>query len=329
MLKVAAEVSCAEARAHRDVIAQELCLRDSAEPPLERQSTGAKWVLGTGFIDMWVRLHDAEEALFVVCPREQLIANAVADESRLIDGNIKNGEALLTRMRWAVSLIGGEKYLVTMTSAPVPQVNPADRTPEARAEARLILRDIRHAINRFRDARREALVRSRNQLVWTGMVTGPVAYALLALAVLVGSPQQNVVSAVVFFLVGAIVGLFDQLRVSAKARSAEEDYGLSQARLFYTPVLSGLAAVGGVLITAMLVATMSGPTLLYPEPATAPNPEVPPVSVIFDLDTHRFGLLIAAMFGLTPSLLVERLQGQANRFKDDLESTSAQSGAKP
>ena len=342
-LATMATVSCAEAAAHRDVIAQELALPGHALP--HGKAAGAKWVLGTGFIDLWVRLHDAEEALLVVSPREQVIASAVFDESRLVDGTMENREALLTRMRWAVSVLGGEKYLITMTSAPVPKVEAADRTPESLAQARLILRDIRHAINRFRDARREALVRSRNHLAWTGMITGVVAYALLALAVVVGAPQENVVAAVAFFTVGAAVGLFDQLRVSAASQSAEEDFGLGQARLFYTPVLSGLAAVGGVLVTAMLFATLNGPVVKYPEslarPVTSPGTtdereirgtgedvdlELPPLWMVFDLNEDRFGLVIAAVFGLTPSLLVDRLQGQANRYKADLESTSARSG---
>ena len=41
------------------------------------------------------------------------------------------------------------------------------------------------------------------------------------------------------------------------------------------------------------------------------------------------GLVIAAVFGLTPGLLIDRLQGQANQFKADLRSTNAQERSKP
>ena len=54
--------------------------------------------------------------------------------------------------------------------------------------------------------------------------------------------------------------------------------------------------------------------------------ELPPLWMVFDLDEDRFGLVFSAGFGLTPSLLGDRLQGQANRYKADLESTSARSG---
>ena len=223
-----------------------------------------------------------------------------------------------------------------------PGAAKVDWTPPASAQARFILRDVRHAINQYRDARREGLARARNQLIWTGLITGLLAYSLLAFAVLVAVPYKSLIAGLVFFLVGAVVGLFDQLRVSTATESGTEDFGLGQARLFYTPVLSGLAAIGGVLITAMLYASLSGPllTFTYPTPSATPDASAggnalnqarsaqvdlapPRLDQNFDLEDDRFGLVIAAVFGLTPSLLVARLQGQADRYKADLQSTSA------
>ncbi len=219
--------------------------------------------------------------------------------------------------------------------------------------ARVILRDIRQGINEYRDARREGFVRSRNHPMWTGTVTGIAAYVLLGIAILTVSGREAIVAAVAFFLVGAGIGLFDQLRRGSGAETAtEEDYGFERARLLYTPLLSGMAAVGGVVVTAMLFGTLTStnvgaapasaataaPTAAAPptaESAQAQEPpgvrvgdsEVPSLGRIFDLDEDRFGLVIAAVFGLTPGLLVNRLQNQAARYTSELQGTAAQNTA--
>jgi hypothetical protein len=57
-----------------------------------------------------------------------------------------------------------------------------------------------------------------------------------------------------------------------------------------------------------------------------PRPEgvidPPPLSAIFDLHTNVFGVVIAAIFGLAPGLLVQRLQSQVKRYQSDLQSTN-------
>ena len=196
-------------------------------------------------------------------------------------------------------------------------------------------------------------MRGKNHLAAVGMLTGVTAYALLMLAVLVRAPSDGILAASAFYLVGAVVGLFDQLRLSSRGRTpTEEDYGLERARLVYAPILSGLAAVGGVAITALMYATVSGSLIVYqatPTPTSGasvtPTPvttetsndqgqgnanganavalQSPSINNVFDLDNNQFGLVLAAVFGLTPGLLVSRLQGQADRIKADLQSTTA------
>jgi len=159
--------------------------------------------------------------------------------------------------------------------------------------------------------------------------------------------REAILAAAAFFLVGAVVGLFDQLRRGSGTETApEEDYGVARARLLYVPLLSGLAAVGGVLVTAMLYGTLNNtippneaaaatpsPTVVAatvtptpePEGVREFTPEVPALERVFDFQENRFSLLIAAVFGLTPGLLVARLQNQATRYTSELQSTSAQS----
>ncbi|CAA9551735.1 MAG: hypothetical protein AVDCRST_MAG73-2868 [uncultured Thermomicrobiales bacterium] len=423
-LALGREIACAEARVHRDYIATELGLVPGSNERGPR-TTGTRWVLGTGFVDAWTRLHAAEAALFLVAPVELVIGAALHDEMRLKGSPIQNADDQLHKLRWAVHVLGGTGYL-TPASQP-PAIGAEDRTPAALTQARVALRGVRLAIEEFRDARRDALVRARNNLTWTGMVTGILAYALLGTAILVEAPSEAVVTALVFYLVGAVVGLFGQLGINAHSTGeTEDDFGLSQARLLYSPMLSGLAAVGGVVTTTMLYATLNGPILTAPADipvvatattgatattpsptglagfvtpiatgatlpaatasagagtaspagrasptasataratatatvtptatgnlprtatgtatavpasgATAPGPtgtpdettpalEIPALRDIFDLNQDRFGLVLAAIFGLTPGLLIDRLQGQANRYKSDLQRTNAQ-----
>ena len=378
----ARDAACSAAWAHHDFIGTELGV---IERPRDgggglRPSTGARWVLGTGFIDLWGHLHSAEQDLFLVQPEVEVSGNGVCDEMRLKDSGIDNSTDFIDKLRWGVTTLGGGKYLAA--SPPLPEIDPAKVTEIDRERARVMLREVRRGIDEYRDSRREGLVRARNQLLWTGTVTGIAAYVLLGVAVLTVAHgeqgRQAILAAVAFFLVGAAIGLFDQLRRGWGTETAtEEDYGLTRARLLYTPLLSGLAAVGGVVVTAMLYGTLNGtivtaaqdgtatatptgtivagapvatatptpsptpiatPVTTATAPATAPPTptpeppgvrqpveEVPSLGRIFDLDEDRFGLVIAAVFGLTPGLLVSRLQNQATRYTSDLQSTSAQS----
>jgi hypothetical protein len=60
--------------------------------------------------------------------------------------------------------------------------------------------------------------------------------------------------------------------------------------------------------------------------AKPPSDQIPSLVKIFDLDENLIGLLVAAVFGLTPGLLFERLQQQADKFKADLKSSQATEG---
>ncbi len=303
-------------------------------------------------------------------------------------------------MRRAVSKLGAADYLSPSTFTP----SDTEPTDAERAQARAILRVVRRTVNEFRDDRSDGLVRAHNRLIGTMVFTGLTAYVLLALALLAEVPSRTIEAAAAFYLVGAIVGLFNRLHAESGTEAAIQDYGLSRARLIQTPLFSGLAAVGGVLLTAMLTAALNDELLVPPAavtPATtasaagvgaptttptaagaalvgaptapvdiaspaalatvtptatatptttsanlaaaSPNAEdagtgvgdqdavrdaleeqpIPQLPDIFDLNGNRFGLVIAAIFGLTPNLLIRRLQEQTDRYKDDLQSTEA------
>jgi hypothetical protein len=51
------------------------------------------------------------------------------------------------------------------------------------------------------------------------------------------------------------------------------------------------------------------------------------LSEIFDLNTFRIGLLVAALFGGTPALLSRRLQQLTQQYQKDLKSTDPMTSA--
>ncbi len=187
--------------------------------------------------------------------------------------------------------------------------------------ARGVIREVRFAINEFRDGAWDGLVRVRNRLLRTILVAGVVGVLLLDLAVLSNVPAFNLISAIVFFLVGALVGLFNRLRIEAGSSQAVEDFGLFEARLLHTPLLSGLAAVGGVFLTAILPVVSS---IVATGSSTTPA-ELKPLTDVFDISKNQVGLLVAAVFGLAPNSILTILKDQSDRYKRDLAQSSATS----
>jgi hypothetical protein len=119
---------------------------------------------------------------------------------------------------------------------------------------------------------------------------------------------SHVVAATIFFLVGAIVGLFNRLHLETQTNTAVNDYGLSMARVIATPVLSGLAGVGSALVITLLTGAMQNnlPDTLMP------------IYII-----NPWHIILAAIFGLAPNLLIGMLQQKAESYKSDIQSSKA------
>ena len=299
--------------------------RDSAINQLQRN--GSEWILAQGYLAVWKRIHRAEEALIEIESRPDVVGDALYDEWRLQDSTIDHRDGLLKQLRQARTFL--QSIAVPAASLATPRPT-ADREPSSNgvgseADARAVIRAVRHALNDFRDDRWEGLVRARNLLMGTMILTELFAFALLALAILEKAPAAAVAAAIVFFLVGAVVGLFNRLSQQAAAGTTVDDYSLAEVRLLVTPVFSGLAAIAGVVLTGTV--TLSGLTGLV-EPAASARAAVtlPILADIFDLDKFRIGLLLAALFGWAPTLVAGRLQQFTDRYKRDIESTEPSSG---
>jgi len=79
-----------------------------------------------------------------------------------------------------------------------------EQVADEEIQARSVLREVRHALNEFRDNRWEAIVRVRNQFVCTMILTGLIMYVLLQFAILAGAPQATMIAATAFFLLGGM-----------------------------------------------------------------------------------------------------------------------------
>lgn len=257
-----------------------------------------KWTSGAGYVETLMRLHRADEALIRFDSVSTVIAGAQLDDSRLEGSRVAQNRKLL-------DLVG----------AAVAQLTASPWDPLARAS----LARVRRTLNDFRDDRRTALVRQKGTVAATAILMATTAYSLLGVAMIWGVGRAQIAAAAAFYLVGATVGLFAQLQALSSTTVLEEDYGLRRVRLFQTPLFCGVAAVGGVVVTAMLLALTPVPTKGGQKVAEQP----PPLEKIFNLENYPVNILIAAVFGLTPSLLINRLHAAGEQYKQDLKSTDA------
>jgi len=194
----------------------------------------------------------------------------------------------------------------------------------AEPEARAVLAGVRYNINVYRDSLRDALVHSRNHLLWTMTMSGATAYVLLALAVVTAVRHEAIETGAAFFLVGALFGgLVNKLRNQSSEAIGVEDFKLSEARLFLTPILSGLAGVGGVAVTAIGAEVLTAALADGGSGATTASFGLRHAFDWTRSDRFVIGLVVAAIFGLSPERLITRLNNQAEQAKVDLKNSAS------
>ncbi len=305
---------------------------------LDRYPAGLQWVLGLGYVNAWGKLHRAEEELIEVEPVEMVIRGAMHDKLSIQDSKLSNRDELLKKLRQAIKELNPamerqfkmyrpeedneeihklrhsirEIAIKVQIDLDDDLANKSDSnqviSPEAEARARITVREVRRTLNEFRDRLWEGLVRARNHLMATIFVTGFVTHALLCIAIMLSvatsANRDEILAATVFYIVGAIMGLFSRIYRESLISTAVDDYGLSLARLIATPLLSGLAGVGGVL----LFSTFVFESITF----SASN--------IFRLDRPDY-ILAAAFFGLTPNLIIRSLQQRSEKYISALKSS--------
>lgn len=194
-------------------------------------------------------------------------------------------------------------------------------TDEARARA--TLREIRRTLNEYRDQLFGGILRGRNRLMGGVFITGFATYVLLGVAILATGlsgantqgEQTALLAATVYYVVGTIAGLFSTIyrqsttSTDAATRTDVDDYGLTMARLISTPLLSGLAGIGGaVIFSTLFIQASASPSFT--------------LSAIFNLNRLDY-LIAAAAFGFAPGLLFQGLQQRDNSYVSALQSSKA------
>jgi hypothetical protein len=281
-------------------------------------ATGAPWATGAGYDAVRRLLHAAEEAQLPTQGEDAIYA-ALVDRAALNDSHVPGW---MDQVRWldeAIRGLGGPVIVKGLPSQPTSPPTPSGALSAEQAAA--VLRWTRAALNSFRDSRREELTTVRNQLFGTVLFTGLMAYLLLGIALFAGAEPKNIIAGVVFYTIGALVGLFKRLhsRFATPTIAVGETIDFTTVRLVATPLFSGLAAIGGVVVTSLLLSLNS-----------TKGASTPQLTEIFDLGKNPGGILAAAVFGLTPALLVNALERKADKWKTELASaTPTESQAAP
>lgn len=267
-------------------------------------SRSIQWITGMGFVNAWADLHRAEESLILCADRPSVASWAREDEMRLIGSQVPQGDWLLNRLRLAVPLIeGSQSRRVASEVKPALAGAPTDEWG-ARAE----LMAVRYAINAYRDGLWEMLVNAKGLLTaWTA-AGWSLTYLTFVVLVLAGATAHSLVSAAVFFAVGALVGVTSRLSAQTMAKSAEEDYGLGATRLYASILLSGVAAVFGVALVTILGPNGLGGSL--GSAASSARTLAGPFSWsgVFDWHANLLGFVAAAAFGFAPARLFDLLR---------------------
>jgi hypothetical protein len=282
-----------EARAQVALVEKRLGL--DADLNVVGDQVDPSWANGAAYQDLWTAIHRAEEALIACASKEELKAGIIHDKLRV------KGSHLAKSLDQELDRITTELY---GTSPNLSEVSAR-------------LRQIRRAVNEYRDERWDGLVRARNRLVRSAVMTAWTAYGLLVLALALLVPRESLAAGCVFFIVGALVGLVAQVRSDARHNLAVEEYGLTSARLYQTVLASGLAGVAGVLLMPFLA-----------EVATAASgaAEVQPTKA-FNVALNPGQLILAAIFGLSPQVIFDRLTTSAEKYQDQLATTQAAQAA--
>jgi hypothetical protein len=286
------------------------------------QRSGMQWVIGYGYIDLWRRLHDAQDLLTTARTPIEMVSMGIYNLSSLRGSNIDNADLLLAQTRQAILDIDptAESYLdqpVARTTVasnknppPASQQQAAKPDTSAAAEALAVIRDVHRAIVQYRDSKWAGLVAARARLMRSTAYTGIFTFLLLAAVIIFGATIINVEAATIFYLVGVLFGgLFQRLYNDGTSNIEVEDYGLATAQLVQISLISGLAGIAGVVLAGLLPITTGGGS----GTAVLTN-----LNDIFSFDRFGVGLIVAAVFGVTPGLLLSRLQQQANQLASDI-----------
>ena len=300
--------------------------------------SSVEWTLGTEYVYAWRLVHRTQEALVEVETLQEVIGDVVHDIRSIQNSAIPDRKDLIRKMLQAVKdlcpeamvyfddLRADKYYADLFPPCPVIDLGDStemellDQTSPPKEIARVAIMHVKHALNVYQDSLRHSLVRARKNTFIAIALTAFITYFLLCIVILWNTTLPAIGSATVYYMIGAITGLFVRFynETNSKNDSAPpDDYGLLVSRLIATPLLSGLAAIGGVLFTATLPA-LSGQGL----------EKLPELGAIFNGTVTLEYLFAAAIFGYAPNLIVGNLQQRAKKYSTALQNSRGEMSSK-
>jgi hypothetical protein len=261
---------------------------------------GLPWVSYTGYVSMWDRINKVDEAMVGVLPCETVIESANYDELSLTYSDVPESKDLdlFNLLHDAIDTLSpdskGPKQSPDLSSPSA--TNNGQVFQQSEQKARADIRKVKSVLHKFTNERWDGLVRARNQLMGTAFLTAFFTYILVIIAILAKVLPINTIHAMVFYFLGAIVGLFGRLSEERNADKVIDDYGFSMMRIIVTPLISGLAALVGILLLTSAQATIYDFTL--------PN------------------LVFAAVLGYAPNILISKLQSKSEEIKGEIKGAS-------
>jgi len=304
---------------------------------------GARWATHMGYTTMWGRINRIEGAL-ILCTDTAGLWQTVQRVRLQLDGATAELSGRLKAIVDDIARFLAQPQAATAWQAPqpAPPAPPAPAAPAAQPtqsaqpaqptdlglppvmseeDARGRLRQVSEALGSFRNEKYAGLIRLRNLTLAALCLTELSAFVLLSLAVAYPAKREDVATGILLFLVAGVTGFLARLLTLSSLKAEIEDYGLNAARLLIVPVVSGLAGLGGVVLTAMLFST--GFSSLVSVSAARVNPpgSLPSLSDMFNLTTYPAALLFAIVFGYAPTLLQARLDPLVQSYKQAIKST--------
>jgi hypothetical protein len=277
----------------------------------------------------------------------------------VLSGTPKTATKIIVRVKDTKGQMKEQIFNLDPSAASIAPRPPAGKAG-SKAIARSALRSVRSAIDEYRGAKWNGLILARNHLLATMFLTTLAVYALLAITLMFKPQKCSVFAATIFYMVGMTIGLSSRLRSEFENKTGVFDYGLTAARLVTVPIFSGLAAICGVVLIAMLpnvshafgpspsssketasISRMSSPETpsVVSEATQADQGQsssmdradrseepVPSLSDIFNLRKNLLGLIVAAAFGLTPAVVFDRLKALTDKYQSDLKSSQPSQG---
>jgi hypothetical protein len=264
------------------------------------RTLGESWTSQIGYITLWNHVHRAEEAWIQLASLESLESMIVDAKLRLTDTTVPGSQDSMSRLAQFEEELTRAKHLSNSSLR--------------------VLRLIVNRINEFHDSRFAALVDVRNFLLTASVLISSITLGLLMLALMAGVDNATLNAAAGIYLFGAVCGLLGRLYREVPSNAGIDEYGFSfsNVRLLTTPILSGLAAVGGVLV--VMIAMLTGMSL---------SQNGLPLDQLFNFSKYPIILIIAGGFGLAPNLFVNLLQQQSERYIEDLAKLNSSGVVNP